>query len=410
MKPSGRDRTTLRTLAARWIELAAQPVMAKRRRQWTALKDLRPERPMVLFETSLLENYVDARELVCTDPDLRAAEHRLRLGVRHAEEVNDDLVLEPRFLLYWDIEQSDYGVPIDLTHATDAQGGSLGYHFNHPLRTPEDVRRLKPRTRRVDRAKTLARQRLLGNLFGDILPVQIRGTGGLLASLTSDLFRLVGNDNLLTWPFDAPEALRTVVAFLRDDRLALYGWMEREGLLGLNNDDHLVGSGSPGYTTALPSPGFAGAARLRDIWMWMESQETTMISPAMFADFFLPAMKDIAALFGLIYYGCCEPVHDRWHLVGPSMPHIRAVSISPWCDQRVMAERLGKTRVFSRKPKPWLISGASPDWHGLEKDLDETIAAARDGCLEIICRDVYRIDGDRPRLRRWTDLVRSRIG
>ncbi len=67
--------------------------------------------------------------------------------------------------------------------------------------------------------------------------------------------------------------------------------------------------------------------------------------------------------------------------------------------------------MFSRKPKPWLISGASPDWPGpREADLDETLDAARDGCLEIICRDVYRIDGDRPRLRRWTDLVRSRIG
>jgi len=185
MKIEPKDRPILRALAARWMELAALPTMMRRRRQWTALKDLRPERPMVLFETSLLENYVDARELVCTDPDLRAAEHRLRLAVRHAEEVNDDLVLEPRFLLYWDIEQSDYGVPIALAHATDSQGGSLGYHFNHPLRAPEDVRRLKPRTRRVDRTKTLARQRLLGNLFGDILPVEIRGTGGLLASLTN---------------------------------------------------------------------------------------------------------------------------------------------------------------------------------------------------------------------------------
>ncbi len=404
------ERQTLLKLAARWRELASQPIMAARRRQWTALKDLRPERPMVLFEASLLENYVEPRELVCTDADLRAAEHRLRLGIRHAEEIGDDLVLEPRFLLYWDIEQSDYGVPIDLTFATDSQGGSLGYHFNHPLREPADVRKLKPRTRRVDRAKTLARRDVLADAFGDILPVEIRGTGGLLASLTSDLFRLIGNDNLLTWPFDAPDELRAAVAYLRDDRISQYRWLEAEGLLGLNHDDHLVGSGSPGYTTALPAPDFAGKPRLRDVWMWMESQETTMISPAMFADFFLPAMKDVAALFGLIYYGCCEPVHDRWHLVEPAMPRIRAVSISPWCDQRLMAERLGKSRVFSRKPKPWLISGASPDWPGLEADLDGTIAAARDGCLEIICRDVYRIDGDRPRLRRWTDLVRSRIG
>ena len=71
---------------------------------------------------------------------------------------------------------------------------------------------------------------------------------------------------------------------------------------------------------------------------------------------------------------------------------------------------LGKNVVFSRKPKPWLLSGDSPDWDALEKDVDETVAATRDGCLEIIFRDVYRINGDRPRLKRWVDLVRSRIG
>jgi hypothetical protein len=142
----------------------------------------------------------------------------------------------------------------------------------------------------------------------------------------------------------------------------------------------------------------------------MESQETTMISPAMFREFFLPAMAEVSRLFGLIYYGCCEPVHDRWEAIIESIPHIRAVSISPWCDQRIMAEKLGKKYVFSRKPKPWPLSGPNPDWETLEKDLDETVAAARDGCLEILYRDVYRIAGDRPRLRRWVDLVRSRIG
>jgi hypothetical protein len=292
----------------------------------------------------------------------------------------------------------------------DGQGGTLGYHFNHPLREPADVRKLRPRTRTVHRDRTLARARLLGDLFGDILPVEVRGTGGHLPSVTSDLFRLIGNDNLLAWPYDAPEELRAAVAYLRDDRLAHYRWMEREGLLGLNNDSHLVGSGSPGFTTALPAPGRDGRVRLKDIWVWMESQETTMISPAMFADFCLPALAEVASRFGLVYYGCCEPVHDRWDRVVAAMPHIRAVSISPWCDQRFMAERLRRSRVFSRKPKPWLISGASPDWPAIERDLDETLAAARDGCLEIIYRDVYRIDGDRPRLRRLMDLARSRIG
>ncbi len=270
--------------------------MAERKRQWTLLKDLRPERPMFLFETGTLESYVGESELACQDPQLRVWERHMRETLRHAEEVGDDLVVEPWLALHWDVEQSDYGVPIEISRGVDTEGGSQGYHYNHPLKTPSDASRLRPRTRRVCRDRTLALKDRLQGLFGDLLPVEVRGIGSPLAAITSDLFRLIGNDNLLTWPYDAPDVLRGIVAYLRDDRLEHYRWLEEEGLLAPNNDSHLVGSGSPGFTTSLPSrdttarPGreAAGPTRLRDLWAWIESQETTMISPPMFADFFLP--------------------------------------------------------------------------------------------------------------------------
>jgi hypothetical protein len=392
------------------MELASLPVMADRKRQWTALKDLRPERPMVLFETWTVENFVAPEELLCQTDELRALEKELRAVIRQAEELGDDFIVDPFYRVYWQIEAGDYGVPIIVEHAQDGMGGNTAYHFNHPLRAPGDVSRLRPRTWIVHRAATQQRVEVLSGLFGDLLPVRLHGTGMHIAALTSDLFRLIGNDNLLAWPYDAPEELHAVMAYLRDDRLAYYRWLEEEGLLGLNNDSHIVGSGSPGYTTALPAVGYAGQARLRDLWIWMESQETTMISPRMFTNFFLPYMAEVATLFGLVYYGCCEPVHDRWEAILKAIPQVRAVSISPWCDMNTMGERLGKTCVFSRKPKPWFLSGDQPDWAGLEQDVDETIAAAKDGCLEIIYRDVYRINNDRSRLKRWVDLVRSRIG
>jgi hypothetical protein len=130
----------------------------------------------------------------------------------------------------------------------------------------------------------------------------------------------------------------------------------------------------------------------------------------MFAEFFLPYMADVARLFGLVYYGCCEPVHDRWTRLFNAMPHIRAVSMSPWCDQRALAEMVGRDVVLSRKPKPWLISGTAPDWELLEQETAETLSAARDSCLEIIYRDVYRTEGDRDRLSRWTRMVKAMIG
>lgn len=403
------DHQILTQLAERWMELAALPVMNDRRRQWTALKDLRPERPMVLFETWTVGDYVAESELRCSDPFLRGVELSMRRGIRQAEEIGDDFVVEPYWSVFWQIENDGYGVPIIAEHADDNHGGDVAYQYNHPLRTPDDVKKLRPRAWTVNREATRRRVEQLEEAFGGVLPVRLMGTGGQLAALTADLFRLAGNDNLLTWPYDAPEALHEVMAYLRDDRLAYYRWLEAEGLLGLNNNVELVGSGSPGYTTTLPQPDYAGTARLRDLWIWMESQETTMISPRMFANFFLPYMADVARCFGLVYYGCCEPVHDRWERILTAIPNIRAVSISPWCDMNVMGKKLGGQFVFSRKPKPWLITGDTPDWDGLEKDLDECLAATRGGCLEIIYRDVYRVS-TRDNLRRWADLVRSRVG
>ena len=134
-----------------------------------------------------------------------------------------------------------------------------------------------------------------------------------------------------------------------------------------------------------------------------------MISPKMFGEFFLPYMAEVCARFGLVYYGCCEPVHDRWDLIRNAIPNLRSVSVSPWCDQNDIAQKLGRDYVYSRKPKAWPISGNAPDWDLLRQDMQSTLDAARDCNLEFIYRDVYRI-GDRERLGRWASMVKAAIG
>jgi hypothetical protein len=37
----------------------------------------------------------------------------------------------------------------------------------------------------------------------------------------------------------------------------------------------------------------------------------------------------------------------------------------------------------------------------------DTFAAARDCNLEICYRDIYTIDGDRPRLAKWVEMTRA---
>jgi hypothetical protein len=127
----------------------------------------------------------------------------------------------------------------------------------------------------------------------------------------------------------------------------------------------------------------------------------------MYGEFVLPYLARLSELFGLVYYGCCERIDDRLEMIIDAMPNLRSVSVSGWSDFRKVAEMLGDRYVFSRKPIPAYMSGSSPDWDKLEKDMRDTYAVARDCNLEILYRDVYTTCGDRTRLGRWVEMTRS---
>ena len=90
-----------------------------------------------------------------------------------------------------------------------------------------------------------------------------------------------------------------------------------------------------------PNPISTGRVRTKDCWGFCESQETSTISPRMFAEFILPYQLPILERFGLNCYGCCEPLDNRWKFV-ETIPNLRRVSISPWANLSQMAERLGR--------------------------------------------------------------------
>lgn len=112
--------------------------------------------------------------------------------------------------------------------------------------------------------------------------------------------------------------------------------------------------------------------------------------------------------FGSVYYGCCEPVHTRWDVL-KHLPNLQRVSISPWCDQRAMAEALGREFVFSRKPNPTLISTSRFNEEAILADLRETLTVARGCRLEILMKDVHELAGEPQRVARWVELARQAV-
>jgi len=417
------DKSTIRNLAGRWRELASQPVMTERKRLWKAVHDLKAQRPVILIETSTIDGFVSPGELTCEDPLLRAVEKNMRDNLRHAEEVGDDIVLEPYYRIGWQVELSDFGVPVETKPGVASDGSSLGYTFSFPIREPEEVSKLRKRSVSVNRDKTRRIRETLQEVMGDILPIRVGNYDPFLVDpgneewdglfffgLTWQIYRFIGNDGLMYWLYDSPETIHRLMRYMVEDRLATYELLEREGLLVANTDTQMAGPRAYGYVSELPGPGHDAPVRLKDLWGWAESQETTMVSPEMYKDFILPYLAEISKRFGLIYYGCCEPVDDRLELIMEAIPNLRSVSVSGWADFRKLGEMLGNRYVYSRKPTPAYISGPNPDWKLVEEDMRKTCAATKDCNLEILFRDVYTIAGDRPRLKRWVEMTRGIFG
>jgi hypothetical protein len=308
------------------------------------------------------------------------------------------------------VTASDFGVQAVVEQADNA--GHLGARRWEPAlkNLDADFAKLRPRTFAVNREATLAEQARLEALFAGVLAVRLRGSFYWTMGLTWCAIDLIGLDKLMLYMYDDPAGLHRLMAFLRDDHLAFARWLEREGLYTLNNENDYIGSGSMGYTRDLPATGWQAGmpVRIRDLWVLLESQETVGVGPDQFEEFVFPYQLAIAREFGKIYYGCCEPVNNRWHIL-KRLPRLARVSVSPWADQERMAAGVGREIVFSRKPNPALISTERFDEEAIRRDLRQTLAIAKGCRLELLMKDVHTLRDQPARLARWVRLAREEI-
>ncbi|NQU11653.1 hypothetical protein HQ590_12740, partial [bacterium] len=223
-----------------------------------------------------------------------------------------------------------------------------------------------------------------------------------------EIIKLRGLERFMVDMTDDPPGLHRLMAFLRDGTLNLVQFLEDNGLYALNNEGDYVGSGGFGWTNQLPASGFTGQVRTRDLWCLAESQETVGVSPAMFEEFVLQYQRPIMDRFGLVCYGCCEPVDNRWHLLR-TIPNLRRVSVSPWANRAVMAENLADRYVYSLKPHPGLLAQERFDPEAVRADLRDALTKARGCHLEIIMKDNHTIRNDPRRVTEWCRIAREEI-
>jgi hypothetical protein len=401
-------------LAARKVEIAADPINEERRAAWLALDSGSNSRVMVLAEHGGVRDErkpCSAASLECVGEWARGIEVALRTEILLFEELRDDHVIEPVMNVCWRVKTSNFGVE-SVVHqgGDDTHMGSRSWE--PPIKDLDaDFDKLHPRTFAADRDATLAEQRRLESVFTGILPVRIRGSHYWTMGLTIQVIDLIGLEALMLAMYDNPDGLRRLMKFLRDDNLAFSRWLEEQGLYSLNNENDYIGSGSMGYTADLPQGGaqqMSSRVREQDLWALIESQETVGVGPELFEEFVFPCQMDIAVHFGKTYYGCCEPVHNRWHVIR-QIPNLARVSVSPWANQEFLAEEFGRNYVFSRKPNPTLISTEGFNEAAIRADLRNTLEVAHANRVEIIMKDVHTLNNEPERLARWVQIAREEI-
>ena len=130
------------------------------------------------------------------------------------------------------------------------------------------------------------------------------------------------------------------------------------------------------------------------------------VSPAMHEEFELEYMMQIFERFGAVYYGCCEPLHLKTEMIR-KYPNVRKISMSPWANKRIGAEKLGSDYVMSIKPNPAFLAFDHFEKENAVKEIVEALDACRDNKTpcEIILKDLTTVKSDLSQLIEWSDLI-----
>ncbi len=409
--PSKQDVEIVRELGARIAEIAALPVQEKTRRLWRGLNGLRPERPMVMIDQICWNEMGTDDELAlrCTDRDCRGYENRFRRILYQWETFPVDMVVEPFVRVAKAVRNTGFGIARrEEVAVTDPTNSVVGHRFINQFESDADLAKIKEPRISHDQAETARRLGVAHELFDGLLAVVPCGVDPYL-SLWDPISTWMGAGNVLYALIDRPVFMHQLVGRMTEGYLSMLDQLQEQGLLcGPQSLIHCTGA----WTDELPAVGYdPDRPRTKDLWMFGLAQVFSTVSPQMFREFEVDYATRICERFGLVYYGCCDPLDLKMDEVR-MIPNVRKVSMSPWVDEERGAAEIGREFVYSRKPNPALVATPRFDRELVRQDLMATRdVCERHGCpLEFILKDISTVCYEPQRLSEWCAIAMEVVG
>ncbi len=405
---SAKDREILRRLASDLAAAAAAPSHAEKARLWTRMNDLHQERPMVwINEIPWNEmNVNDELSFSCQHPWARQQEQNLRRTLYQWRHMPADMVLNNHIACPLAMHSTDFGIveEVDVIK-TDDSNEIVSRHFKLQITEPEDIAKIKMPVVTHNEAATRIRFDAMNEVYGDIMPVQKEGQTHIWFTPWDYLIRWWGVQEAMMDLIMRPEMVNEAVSRMVDGWMTELDQFVALNLLSLDNNNTRIGSGGYGYTTQLPGKNFdTDYVKPHNMWGCSNAQIFSEVSPEMHWEFALEHDMRWLSRFGLTYYGCCEPLHNKMELL-KRIPNLRKFSVSAWAKIDRIVENGGANYVLSIKPSPAVF--AEDTWRPqLARDqLLKSLEQARGCNVEIIMKDISTVRYDPKRLWEWSEIA-----
>ena len=413
-----KQKEILRELAKQVAEISALPIQQDTLKAWKGLNSLKPVRPMFMMEQLPWGqlNYDDMMTCKCTDGLMRHYEWQLRETLYRWRYFPDDRVVTSNIRVPKSIHSTGYGAHADEELILGEAGTAANSHkYNSVIQTEEDIEKITFPTITENKDVSLDIFNTAKDIFDGILTVRQGGVDnyGHIWDYVSIIY---GIEQAILDILDRPDFLHKVLDRAFGAYTHALDQYEKLGLIDVGQPYiHCTGA----YTDELP--GFNGESEeeleklrysAKNVWTYGAAQLFSMVSPEAHDEFEIAYHMKWYARYGLGYYGCCEPLDRKVHVIA-KLPNVRKISMSTWVNMEIGSEAMGGKYVFSRKPNPsYLASDIAWEPEIVEKDLKEAcdIAAKYGNPCELILKDVSTVGNKPQRLWEWAKIAAKVVG
>ena len=404
------DYEKIRDLARIYAEIAMQPVNELRRVGWRRINDLeRNVRPMAWINEEPWQelNCDGSLTPTCRDPYLRTVEDFLRKTIYSWNRFPVDLIVDP-FLTVKKVTSFDEccGLRVKEDIIGDSGGGGIVSHgYITQFASVDDVEKIRMIEIVYDEAETMRRFVLLQEICQGIVEVRLGGQGFIHFTPWDKIAMWYNPMEIMTDLILKPELMHAIVGRYTDAMLYQLDQLEEQNMLCLCNDNQRIGSGGLGYVSDLTGDGYdENHVRPCNQWANAMPQIFSDVSPEMHEEFALQYDRRWLQRFGLSYYGCCEPLHNKLEIL-KSVGNLRKISVSPWANIEKMVSEVGGKYVLSVKPSPACFAEDSWREDQVRRNLQRLFDMTRGLPTEFIIKDISTCRNDVSRITSWCNMI-----